>query len=261
MFDIYTLVWSRRALVHFLVKGEHQTSSSKAILGQLWLLLNPLAQILIYYFLIVIIFKSTPRDGVDPLIPLVVGITHYIFLNQAITGSSGAVLDNQGLLMQSPIEPLFFIAAGFWKDLNDFFFSFIVMALFYVWLGPVFTAKIIFYPFLVMILFLYTWCFSILQATVIVFFRDLKSLTPILMRLMMYVCPVVYGIDFYPDGYLSVLMLNPLATIFALLKWSLNLGDVPPSSGIILLLVLSAILVGVSHLLYFRLRSRFTKAF
>ena len=60
-----------------------------------------------------------------------------------------------------------------------------------------------------------------------VYFRDLKSFMPYLLRVWLYVSPVLYFADEMPHGYTWLLDANPLGQILA--GWSevLDLGHAP----------------------------------
>jgi teichoic acid transport system permease protein len=60
-----------------------------------------------------------------------------------------------------------------------------------------------------------------------VYFRDLKSFMPYLLRVWMYSSPVLYYADEMPDQYRFLLDINPLGQLLAAWSLVLNQGGVP----------------------------------
>lgn len=260
MIDLYRTLWARRTLISFMVMRSRKANVFKTLLGHAWFVIGPLAQMAIYYFLIVVLFRRSMGD-VHPLVFLMTGITHYIFFQQAINGSCSAILGNHSLLMQIKIEPLIFTAIRFRESIADFKISLALLAGMYLIWGPPLSWKIAFYPLVLGVLGLITWCFCITAASLTVFFRDIPHLVRIVFRLLMYMCPVVYPLAFVPENRLGLYLLNPIGTVFATLQWTLVKGQAPPEFSFVPLAIFLVILIFVSHIFYLRVRSKFTKAF
>ncbi len=260
MIDLYRTLWDRRTLINFMVMRSRKANVFKTLLGHAWFVIGPLAQMGIYYFLIVVLFKRSTGE-VHPLVFLMVGITHYLFFQQAINGGCAAIIGNQSLLMQIKIEPLVFIAIRFKEAIEDFKITLVLLAGMYLIWGPPLSWTALYYPVILAVLGIVSWCFCIIASSLTVFFRDIPHLVRIVFRLLMYMCPVVYSLSDVPESKLGLYLLNPIGTIFASLQWSLVKGQAPPKTAFIPLAIFLVVIVIVSHMLYLRLSPKFTKAF
>ena len=98
-------------------------------------------------------------------------------------------------------------------------------------------------------------------ATLQVFFRDVRQLLGIALRVLLYLSPVVYMVDFVPEEHRALYLLNPIGCLFAILQWSLLGGPAPELWQVAILVCVLAGMVVAAHALYSRLKVRFTKAF
>lgn len=257
----YHILFKYRALIHFIVAGQAKADLFKTFLGEAWFVIEPIARMGIYYFLLIVIFRGGPSYGINPFLLIMFGLTHYLLLQQAITAGSIAILNNESILMQLNVEPLVFIAISFFKNLKIFMYSLIIYFLFHLILSQTFAVNFLAYPFLLIILAILSWSFTIIFGTLTVFYRDLKQLLGIILYILMYFMPVIYTAEFYPSQVREILLYNPIACLFALLQWSVF--DRPsPSLGNIIFMFLSTLVIFLwAHRIYYLRRYKFTKAF
>ncbi len=261
IFSCYAELWQRRSLISFMTSVRRRGTVFKTILGRLWYFLNPLAQMLIYYFLVVVIFNRQGIDGVHPFILIATGITHYLFFQQAIVASCNSIISNESLLMQVRVEPATFTAVSFMDSIRNFGFMLLVFAGFFIAVGPPLTWRVAAYPAILLALFVAAWAACLLLSTLMVFFRDIQQLANISLRILMYLSPVIYPVSFVPEKYQTLYLLNPIGCLFALLQWSLLGGPLPPASGLAALGIALAGFFVLAHVVYRRQRDKITKYF
>ena len=254
-------VLERRHLVLFMAQRQRRQGLVGTALGQLWELINPAAQVAIYYLLVAVIFQRGGTFESGAFLTLVIGIIHYSWMSHALTDAAGSILQQEGLLLQVRIEPLVFVFSSFMKSLLGFRGPLAVLAVVYALSDPDLAPRIVAYPALLAALSLLVWAGGLVLASMSVFVRDLKFALPIVLRLLMYACPVIYTLDLVPPSVRDIYLLNPVATLFALLQWSL-LGEALPSPGhIALASVVIGVLAVAAYGTYARSQTRFTKVF
>ena len=209
----YAIQFHYRALIHFIVVGQSKSDLFKTVLGEAWFVIEPLMRMAIYYFLLIVVFNGRASYGVDPFLLIMFGLTHYLLFQQSVTTASTTLLDNELILMQLNIEPMVFIAISFLKTLKNFMFSLGLYYLFHLIISPSFTFTILAYPFLLGILAILSWSFSIILASLTVFFRDFKQLISIILYVLMYFSPVIYTADFFPARVRELLLYNPIGCL------------------------------------------------
>ena len=266
MFDTVRSIYRYRGFIRFVATRWRRGRIYKTIVGQGWLIITPVANMLIYYFLVAVVFQRGDAAGVHPFVMIMTGIAHYLFFQQSLARSCSSILSNESLLMQLSVDPIVFVAVTAYQQVQDFLIVLLLYLVFLLLLGPGLTANALWYPLCLLGLLLLVWSWSVILASLTVFFRDLEQLLSITLRMLMYLSPVVYTIEFVPLEkwglpLRELYLYNPVACLFSLLQWSL-LGVARPSAGPIVVLVVFIIAsVFGGQLIYRRARLKFTKAF
>lgn len=221
MIRFYSEIWRRRDLINYMVHGQQKAAVFKSMLGGLWYVLVPLAQTGIYYFLVAIVFSAGGANASLTFVAIMMGILHYALLYHVAGFVQPAIHGNASLLLQIKLEPMLLIAAGFARSLRVWGIGLLIYFMFFFALGGTLGVRALAYPFFLALFIALAWIMGLLAATASVFLRDIERLLPILLQILMYSAPVIYTVDFYPERYLNLLLLNPLASIFALFHWSL----------------------------------------
>jgi ABC-type polysaccharide/polyol phosphate export permease len=99
-----------------------------------------------------------------------------------------------------------------------------------------------------------------------VFFRDVQHLVSIVLRMLMYLVPVVYTLDFVPLQamglpFRELYLLNPMASLFALLQWSLLSGQMPSVASLASLVLFVMVSGLAGHAAYGYWGRRIAKGF
>ena len=97
MFRRFPEYWRYRDLVRNLVTSNLKVRYQGAALGFLWSLGNPLALILLYYFVFTHVFRS---DLPNYILYLVVGVLHFNLFSQTVSQSCESLTGAAGLLQK-----------------------------------------------------------------------------------------------------------------------------------------------------------------
>lgn len=259
--NFYTL-YDKRALIRFLAKSRRNASFFRTQLGRFWLLLEPLANMMVYYLMLTVVFQAGPRYGVNPFIFIMLGLSHYFIIRRSIGSSCTAFSSQRSLLLQVNVAPLVFYATAFYQNLLEFLTFVGLFYVFYIFMGPGLAPSfLVLYPLALILLMLFSWSFGLMAAVINVFLRDFQHITNFALRLLLYGSPVLYGAGFLPQKYYGIYMLNPLAPVFSLLHSAFFGTPLPETAYIIW--AAAIILAGffISHLMYNRLAKKFTKVF
>lgn len=256
----YRDVWQRRVLIDFVALQQLLASVHRTLLGRLWYLLIPLTQVCIYYFIVAVVFARGREFSSDIFIGIMLGILHYSLLNTVSSFSLSAIRDNGSILLQINMPPIVFVAVGFWKAVRLSGFGVGVFFLVYLFRGPLFDWPMLAYPVILLTWMLLCWIFALLVSSTSVFLRDLDRIVPIAVQMLTYVAPVIYPLSLVPDRWQWLYLLNPVAVIFSLFKWSLLGGQFPGWGAIAGLTAALALGLLAAHTAYRSGRPRFTKS-
>jgi teichoic acid transport system permease protein len=219
-------LWSRREFAWYLAMGNLKARNASTALGLLWWVLNPLLLGAVYGLVFGVLFPSDTRRGIPDFIPyLLAGMFPFYFTRSALTGGVTSIVSNSRLLanlhfprMVLPLAALIESFVGFLASLSVFYLIVGTTDQVWpqhtiVWLVPIIVIHIVFNIGL-----------STLVARVAVPFRDLNNLVPYVIRLWLYLSPIIYPPSFIDNGPAWIgkaLELNPLYPMLAMYRHAL----------------------------------------
>lgn len=256
-------VWQYRSyLLHLLmreIRGRYRPTS----FGQLWLFIRPVSEMLVYALVFGVLFGIRTAEMPYPLF-LYSGIILWIFLMSSVVRAGSSLAASRGLMdkiyFPRMIVPLVHVSA----NALDFCMAALVIGLlviYYAVAGPIvfgtapFVPRpgwaILLLPAFVALLLAFVVAISLLIAVWQVYSSDVALALPVVLRLMMYLSPVVYGIDRIPAQFRPYYEMNPISVMLHGFRWSLLGGTPPPLPQTLFAVALTVILL-VMALLTFR---------
>jgi teichoic acid transport system permease protein len=209
-------LWRRREFAFELARTRLRAQHFNTVFGQLWLLLNPLLLAGVYFILVDIL---RPRSGGLVLFAhLVACLFAYYFVSTSLREGVRSVVKGGKLILNTAFPrallPLASVLNAFMRFLPTVFIYLPIaiaaglsFGLWDLWLLPL-TGELI----------LMAVGLAMLVAALQVYFRDLSSFLPYMLRVWVYVSPILYYADRVPARYDILLALNPIAPI--LIAWN-----------------------------------------
>jgi ABC-type polysaccharide/polyol phosphate export permease len=232
-----------RELLALLVGRDLKVRYKRSALGMVWTLLNPLLQMLVY----TLVFRTIMKVQL-PAFPvfLLSGLLPWSFLAISTTASAHSLLNNQGLIRKVAVPQAVYPLAVVGSKLVDLVLSLLPLAALALAFGRAPGASwLALVPALVLAV-AFTTGLSLVFASLMVFFRDIRHLIDILFQVWFYLTPVIY-----PPSYVeniaspflrTVLALNPAAPIVRCFQVAIYEGRFPDAG----LLGVAAAAAGVS---------------
>ncbi len=93
---------------------------------------------------------------------------------------------------------------------------------------------------------------TLFGAALIVFFRDVRFVIPLLTQVWMYASPVIYPATMIPPQWQTLYFLNPMAGIIAGYRSALVLGEMPNMPALLLATIISAVLLLIGYVTFKR---------
>ncbi len=239
--------------------GERRAQIADTVLGSFWFLLGPILEMSVYFFLIVVVFERTSFGDVPAFLAIMIGLAHFKVFQTTAQRSISSIVGGRRILLQIKIEPLSFVMIAFLKQMQDAKYYFILIVLTSIYFSYVPSYEIIFYPFILFLIILATWSLSLLLACLYVSFRDLQLLMQTVLRLLLYISPIIYPSTFIPEKWTAYYFLNPFATLFGLLQSSVLSMPWPPTLNIFGCVIFFVLLFFIAHTFYSRTSKNYTK--
>lgn len=196
-----------------LTQREIKSRYKQSFIGYAWVLLNPLAQLIVYSFVFSIIFKF-PTNNIPYIIFLYAALLPWTLFSSSITAATMSLVDNSSLLRKVAFPREVIPYASVLSKIVDFAFSAVLFIGLAILLKTPLSLKtmIVFIPIFIAQLLLTTGI-SLIFATFNLFYRDIQYLTNLLILLWMYMTPIVYPLSLVPRQYVWVYKLNPMVGI------------------------------------------------
>lgn len=242
--------WSRserliylRDLVLILVGRDLKLRYKRSWLGIGWTLLNPLAQLLVFYF----IFTAVLPLNV-PHYPsfLFTGILAWNWFQSALLLAAGAIVDHRELIRQPGFPPAVLPIATVTSNLIHFLLALPILFVFLVIDGSRLTIYFVALPLAISIQFVLTLGLAYLVATFQVTFRDTQYLLGVILQLMFFLTPIFYDASVIPERYQTLYQLNPMVHLTDAYRALLMRGELPNN----LLSLLSLGIISIALLLF-----------
>lgn len=209
-------VWRRREFTFELARNKLHAQHIDTAFGLVWLILNPILLALVYFVLVDII-----RRGERPpnfLAYLVAGIFAYYYVADAVRQSAKAVVSSGKLILNTAFPrtllPLATVITAFFRFLPTLAVYAVIHVASGLPVGPVLLWAI---P-IVALLTVVAAGLSLIVAAAQVYFRDLNSLLPYVLRVWLYASPVLYLASSVPERYRFLIAANPIGSL--LTAWS-----------------------------------------
>ena len=201
-----------RDLFYFLVWRDLKAFYAQTILGFLWAIIQPLAQIIIFAIIFGKIAKL-PTDGIPYVLFASVAVVPWVYMSQAMMASSQSLITGKTLLGKVYFPRLIFPIAPVLSKLVNFGISNVIILCLLLYYQIVPTWNLLLLPlFLIMMISIpigIGLCFSSLAIR----FRDVQQAMPFFMQMLMYSAPIVYSASSISESYRFIYSLNPIVGV------------------------------------------------
>jgi lipopolysaccharide transport system permease protein len=212
-------LWAYRHLLASLVQRTFLLHYQQTVLGPLWTLLQPLLTLVTY----VIVFKKLVGISTGTLPPVLFyfsGIVLWNFFNDCFAGTTNTFRDNIHIFSKvyfpRIIIPLSVISSNFLKlmiQMGFLVFLVIYYKLFTTYNIPLSWA-VLGFPLAILLVGMQALGLGLACSVITAKYRDLMNIVNIVIRLLMFVTPVIYPLSSINHGVRWIMMLNPLTPLF-----------------------------------------------
>lgn len=212
-------------LVRRLSMYELRSLTSGNYLGMAWEIINPAIQILIYWFVFGFGIRQREPVGDIPYLQwMFAGILVWFFINQSVMKSSKSIYTKIKMLskMNFPMSviPNYVIFSQFYPHL-------IILGLgmvFLQFLGYPVSIYYIQLPIYIVGMLIFIFSLSLILSTLTTMIRDVQMLLQSLMRMLLYLSPILWPPSLLPESWQTFLKLNPFYYVIEGYRYSL-LGE------------------------------------
>lgn len=245
-------LWEYKGLLFFLIRRDFKLRFQQTVIGFLWIILQPLIQMVIFYVFLGILIR-VPTGDVPYHIFFLSAFIVWQFFSQVINFSAFSLVGNIGLITKAYFPRLVLPFSTVASALVDFGISFLLL-MFFLLINkdyPI-SLRYLLLPGLVIITTVFASGVGLLFGALMVIFRDMKNLVGFILMTWMYLTPIMYPISIVPEKYHIFLYLNPLTSLIDAYRWVfLRQGDLPQLDYLMISLIV-AIIIWFSGAIAFR---------
>lgn len=249
-------LFHQRELLEELTKREIKQRYKQSILGYAWVVLNPFLQMLVMSF----VFKFLLRFnnlGVPYAVFLFVGLLPWNLFAQSLSATVNSLVANAGLLTKVYFPREVFIVSTILAKLVDFGWACLVLAGMLVWYHIPVTWQVWWVVVILAIQLLFIYGLSLILAAFNLFYRDIQHLLNLILLLWMYLTPVIYPTELFPQRYAWIFQINPMSVFINAYRQVILAGSPPNLVSLGIGLLLSVLMVIVGQIVFDRLEGRF----
>lgn len=223
-------LWSFRHLLGGLVRRDFLLGYQQTILGPLWVLLQPIMTMITY----VLVFGKVvgiSTGTVPPVLFYLGGIVLWTLFNDAFTGTSSVFRDNAQIFSKVYFPRLIVPLAqlsGFMISFGIQFLFFLLMLAYYLiftdWHPNLAASRLLLVPFIIALVGLLSLALGLMFSVLTGKYRDIKFFVTLGIRLLMFLTPVIYPMQYITEKWRWVVQINPLTPLFEGFRWAL-LGE------------------------------------
>ncbi len=248
-------LYKYRELLITLILREIKVRYKQTILGSLWAVVQPLS-LMVIFTIIFSFFLKIESQGIPYPIFSYSALLPWTFFATSLTFGSASILNNGSLVTKVyfPREILPFSSIG--AAFLDFLVASVIFVGLLVYYKINITLNILYLIPLIFILLIFTCSTVLFCASLVVLWRDLKFVVPLIVQLWMFATPVIYPVSKVPEKFRFIYSLNPMGTIIDNFRTVSVLGKSPNLKELLLTAIISLILFWLSYN-YFKMQEKF----
>jgi lipopolysaccharide transport system permease protein len=256
-------VLSRRRLIIYMVRADLKKSGADTLLGNVWWVLDPLIQMLIYSVLVTLIFD---RHVQDYGLFVFAAILPWKWFEATVKDGVSAITSQERLIKQIYFPKLVLPVSSTIGGVVSFAFGLVPLLVITALAYP---ERLSLWPVLVPIIMLVQFVFSLSIAIMIsaanVFYRDVGNLVRHVLRMWFYLSPALYPAELVKEltkhnpilG--DIFALNPWTVLFGAYRALFYYGQAPNWSALAILMLVSLGMTLLAIYLFRRAEPSFAK--
>ncbi|HEY4269934.1 MAG TPA: ABC transporter permease [Galbitalea sp.] len=232
----------RRSL-WLLTSRDLKVRYTTSALGYVWSILDPLLMALIYYVVFAVIFKRSAGES-PYIVFLLTGLLPWTWFNGTVSDATRAFTSEGKLIRSTTIPRTIWIGRIVLSKGIEFLLSIPVLVAFAVFSGATFHWQWVLWIPAILLQSVLSFGLGLIIAPLVVFFRDLERAVKLILRLLFYASPIIYGLRNLREAHLELVSaFNPLTGIIGLYRSAFFPGDLNLFAVAVSIVVAALVLV------------------
>lgn len=203
-------IFESRNLVYDLALADFKKKYTGSFFGLVWMFVMPIVNILIYYFIFQVAFKSTPPEDVPYVLWLMPGIIPWFYINESIGAATNSLYEYNYLVKKVvfniDILPLVKVGSCFFVHV---IFVFVMLCVFLLFgqTPNVYWLQVVYFSFCATML---VTAIGYITSAIKVFFKDMGQIVEICLMVGMWLSPIMWHYSILSPMNQKIIKLNPV---------------------------------------------------
>jgi len=243
-------VWEHREVLYFLIVRNLKIRYRQTAIGAAWAVVQPLA-LMVVFVVVAQKILNLSSEGVPYPVFAFAALIPWTLFSGALTLASESVVRDINLVSKVYIPRLLLPISAIGALLVDFLVSFVLLLGMMAVYGIAPEVSALWWiPGLTLLIIALTLALGFLLSALMVRYRDIRSIVPLLVQLFLFATPIAYSITLIPEEWRAVYGLNPMAGPVAGFRSAL-LGTPAPDGGMLAVSVVTTLVLLIVGLAYF----------
>ena len=222
------VLYNYRYLIKQLVTKDIKLKYRRSFLGYVWSVLNPLMVMVVMY----LVFSKMFRFNIDNYSAyLIIGQTLFTFMTEATNQAIFSITGNGPLLKKVYVPKYVFTLSKGTSSLVNLVFSLGAMIIVFVITKVQFSWAMLFFPVILMEVYIFSLGLGLFLAEAAVFFRDIQYIYNVLTTAWMYLTPIFYPMEQLPESVQKAIKIfNPMYQYITQFR-TISLHQTLPAAG------------------------------
>lgn len=250
-------IWKFKDMIYELTHRELRGKYKGSVLGFLWTYINPLAQMIVYYF----VFSQIFRSGIEQFhIYLIVSMFPWNMFTGGVMQGLGSIRYQGDLVKKVYFPRQILPMVSLTVNCINMLISFVIIYSILLITGWGINLEIQPWLLLVVVLeYFFSLGLALMLSAVEVYFRDVEHIISVLIMIWMYVTPMFYSLDTVPEKFLPAFRCNPMLYIIGMYQQILYHKLAPEPEYLIKAVICAAVSMAIGWTIFTILEKRFAE--
>jgi lipopolysaccharide transport system permease protein len=245
-----SILWQSRGILLHLIKRDILVTYKQTLLGVFWAILKPLVMALV----IVFVFGrlgSFPNYGLPYILIALPALSFWEFFSSSVNRGSICLIDDRGLITRISFPRIILPLNASLRNTLGFIINLMVIIAFMLYYKVPITLNLLLIPLVYFCTILLNFAINLWLGTINVFYRDVMTLVPFLLRAGLFISPVAFTLESIPVEWKKFYCLNPLVGIIESMRFCILGSTFLPDAECLLISGVSLVCLLLSGLFLF----------
>jgi lipopolysaccharide transport system permease protein len=249
----FTELLAYRELLWALAYRDLRVRYAQTFIGFLWAFMNPLLSLLILTFVFGVVAKIDIGSGYDGqqiphLLYTIVGLAGWTYFSEVFAQAGMSIISAQQMVQKIYFPRLVIPLSKAITGLVDLGVNLLLITILMIFFSYTPSPNFIFLPLFLIMAIISGLAAGIWMSALTIRFRDFQYITPMLLRIGMFITPISYPSSAVPENFRVLFYLNPVTGIVEGLRWCLLGGtDLNPYTYISFAVIFVFLLLGIIY--------------